>query len=136
MTPKEVLCAWVKAWEEHDAHAVAALYHDDAVNHQVAAGEPMVGRAAILADTAEFFRAFPDSFTHIENLFSDGEWAMLEWSGGGTWKGEFLGRPPNGKSFRLRGCGFFHVVEGKIRFQRGYWDMATWAGQLGIDLKG
>jgi limonene-1,2-epoxide hydrolase len=22
----------------------------------------------------------------------------------------------------LRGCGFFHVVDGKIAFQRGYWD--------------
>jgi hypothetical protein len=22
----------------------------------------------------------------------------------------------------LRGCGFFHVQDGKIRFQRGYWD--------------
>jgi hypothetical protein len=26
---------------------------------------------------------------------------------------------PTGKSFTLQGCGFFHVVEGKIHFQRG-----------------
>jgi hypothetical protein len=41
-----------------------------------------------------------------ENLFADGEWAILEW------------RDAEG----LRGCGFFHVVDGKIAFQRGYWD--------------
>ncbi|HEX2052988.1 MAG TPA: steroid delta-isomerase, partial [Actinomycetota bacterium] len=41
-----------------------------------------------------------------ENLFQDGEWAILEW------------RDPKG----LRGCGFFHVIGGLIAFQRGYWD--------------
>jgi hypothetical protein len=40
----------------------------------------------------------------VENIFEDSEWAILEW------------RDPLG----LRGCGFFHVVDGKIVFQRGY----------------
>ena len=39
----------------------------------------------------------------IENLFEDGEWAILEW------------RDPKG----LRGCGFFYVVNRKIVGQRG-----------------
>ena len=34
----------------------------------------------------------------VENLFEDGEWAILEW------------RDPAG----LRGCGFFNVVDGGI----------------------
>lgn len=42
----------------------------------------------------------------IENIFEDGDWAILEW------------RDPKG----LRGCGFFHIIDGKIAFQRGYWD--------------
>jgi hypothetical protein len=42
----------------------------------------------------------------IENLFEDGEWAILEW------------RDPLG----LRGCGFFRIEDGKIAVQRGYWD--------------
>ena len=42
--------------------------------------------------------------------------------------------PPNGRSFTLRGCGFFHVTDGKILYQRGYFDKATWFGQLGIPL--
>ena len=41
-----------------------------------------------------------------KNIFEDGEWAILEW------------KDPLG----LRGCGFFKVIEGKIKFQRGYWD--------------
>ena len=41
-----------------------------------------------------------------ENIFEDGEWAILEW------------KDPLG----LRGCGFFKVVDGKMKFQRGYRD--------------
>ena len=54
----------------------------------------------------------------IENLFQDGEWAILEWL------------DPLG----LRGCGFFHVVDGKIKFQRGYWDKLSFLRQHGLPL--
>jgi hypothetical protein len=62
--------------------------------------------------------ALADMTCIVENLFGDGEWAMLEW------------RDPLG----LRGCGFFHVVDGKIRFQRGYWDRLSFLRQHGLPL--
>jgi steroid delta-isomerase-like uncharacterized protein len=133
MSPREVVERWVEAWNARDAEAAAALYHDDAVNDQVALADPRSSRTVILEDTREFFAAFPDSYTNPVNLFEEGQWAILEWIGGATWTGPFAGHEPSGKSFVLRGCGFFHVVDGKIKFQRGYWDRATWFGQLGID---
>jgi steroid delta-isomerase-like uncharacterized protein len=131
-SPREVVEAWVEAFNRRDADAAAALYHEDAVNLQVAEGTPTVGREAMRAGFAYFFRAFPDNLTRPVNLLEDGEWAVLEWEGGGTWLGEFAGRPPTGRAFRLAGCGFFRVVDGLIRFQRGYWDKVSWFGQLGI----
>ena len=131
-TPREVIQEWVAAFNARDAARAAACYHDDATNWQVAAGRPVVGRANIQKDLSEFFAAFPDTVTRVENLFQDGEWAMLEWSGGATWRGKFAGMSPNGKTFTLRGCGFFHVIDGKIKYQRGYWDRASWFQQLGI----
>jgi ketosteroid isomerase-like protein len=104
MRPKEVVAEWVQAFNRADVDALAAMYAEDAVNHQVAES-PVEGRRAI----REFFRAgFAAAEMHciVENLFEDGEWAILEW------------RDPLG----LRGCGFFHVADGKIVFQRGYWD--------------
>ena len=94
----------------------------------------------MLESFTAFFQSFPDSYTpskrrcscRVENIFEDGEWAIIEWSGGGTLVGEFAGQAPTGRSFMLRGCGFFHIVDGKIRFQRGYWDKATWFKQLGL----
>ena len=107
MSPKSLVTAWVEAFNRHDAEALAAMYAEDAVNHQVAE-EPVVGRAAILRFFAAGFAAF-DMRCIPENLFEDGDWAILEW------------RDPNG----LRGCGFFHIRDGLIRFQRGYWDKLT-----------
>lgn len=104
MEPREVVRSWVRAFNRGDADALAGFYSEDATNHQVAE-EPVVGREAIRRMfAAELARA--EMVCLVENLFQDGEWAILEW------------RDPLG----LRGCGFFHVVDGKIVFQRGYWD--------------
>ncbi len=104
MRPREVVRAWVEAFNRADADALAAFYEEGAVNHQVAE-QPVEGRAAIRAMFADGF-ARAQMVCLIESLFEDGEWAILEW------------RDPLG----LRGCGFFHVREGRIAFQRGYWD--------------
>ena len=126
MTAKDVMLAWVDAFNERDADALIPLYHPDATNHQVAAGEPVVGRDAIIRDSRGFFAAFPDSYTHLEAMHHDGEWVMIEWSGGATAEREDVHAP---------GCGFFHIVDGQIRFQRGYWDRASWFLQLGIPVQ-
>jgi hypothetical protein len=56
----------------------------------------------------------------VENLFEDGEWAILEW------------RDPLG----LRGCGFFQVRDGLIAFQRGYWDKLSFLRLHGLPIEG
>ena len=52
----------------------------------------------------------------VENIFQDGDWAILEW------------RDPKG----LPGCGFFHISDGLIEFQRGYWDKFTFLKAHGL----
>ncbi|REK18350.1 MAG: polyketide cyclase [Planctomycetota bacterium] len=130
--PREVVREWVQAIDHCDADRAASLYHEAATNLQVAIGVPAVGRQAIQEELQTFFTAFPDGETQLENLFQDGPWAMAEWRGRGTWSGEFAGLPANGKTFEIEGCGFFHIVDGKIKFQRGYWDRASFFEQLGI----
>ena len=131
-TPRQVVELWVSAFNACDAQAVASLYTSDAVNTQFAAGPPVVGREKIQSMLSDFFAAFPDNITSPIGLYSDGEWAILEWIGTGSWRGPFLGRAPSGRAFTLRGCGFFRVVDGLIVEQRGYWDRATWFEQIGI----
>ena len=104
MTPRQVVEAWVEAFNRADAVGLAGMYLEDAINHQVAL-EPVVGRPAIQAMFEREFAA-AEMVCIPENLFEDGDWAILEW------------RDPNG----LRGCGFFQIIGGGIAFQRGYWD--------------
>jgi steroid delta-isomerase-like uncharacterized protein len=134
MNSKELLRKWIAAFIAKDLEAVMDCYADDAVNFQVAAGEPAVGKEHIRRDMIEFFRGFPDSYSIVENIMADEDWAAWEWNGGGTFKGEFYGASPTGKSFELRGCGFFHFLDGKIIYQRGYWDKLTWFSQVGLKM--
>lgn len=55
----------------------------------------------------------------VEHIFEDGEWAIMEW------------KDPLG----LRGCGFFHVQNDKIVFQRGYWDKLSFLKQHGLPVE-
>ena len=107
MKPKDVLQKWVDVFNQGNAHDIAELYHENAINHQVV-NAPIHGKENIR-------KMFLDDFAKtkmvciVENIFEDGEWAILEW------------KDPLG----LRGCGFFHIIDDKIIFQRGYWDKLT-----------
>lgn len=104
MTPKELVHKWIEAFNNADVATISGLYADDATNHQVA-NNPVTGKEAIRQMFATEFTA-AKMVCIPENIFQDGQWAILEW------------KDPNG----LRGCGFFHIVNDKIIFQRGYWD--------------
>lgn len=117
MRPRQLVIAWVEAFNRRDVDALAAFYSDDAINHQVVEA-PVQGRENIRAMFAGAF-ASAKMLCVVENLFEDGEWAILEW------------RDPLG----LQGCGFFHVVDDRIVFQRGYWDKSTFLRVQGLDEK-
>lgn len=117
MKPKEVLQQFVDAFNNADVEAISELYAENAINHQVA-NEPVFGRENIR-------KMFENEFSQakmvciVENLFEDGQWAIMEW------------RDPLG----LRGCGFFQVVNDQIVFQRGYWDKLSFLKQNGLPIE-
>jgi len=107
MGPREPVQVWVDAFNGRNVDRLAAFYSETATNYQVPEA-PVSGREAIRTMFRdEFARA--EMICIPENIFEEGEWAILEW------------RDPLG----MRGCGFFHVVESEIVFQRGYWDKLT-----------
>ena len=104
MTPRQVLEKWIEAFNNADIETLSGLYHDNAINHQVA-NEPVIGKSAIKEMfSTEFANAEMNCIP--ENIFEDKNWAILEWT------------DPKG----FRGCGFFNIENDKIIFQRGYWD--------------
>ena len=103
MKPKEILCQWVDAFNQADVECISELYDENAINHQVA-NEPVVGKQAIK-------QMFEQDFSNanmvciVENIFEDGQWAILEW------------RDPLG----FGGGGFFLILNDKNFFLRGDW---------------
>ena len=116
MNPREVVCKFVDLFNKKDAFGLAELYHEDAINHQVT-NEPTVGRQAIKEMFEREFAA-AEMVCIVENIFEDGDWGILEW------------KDPLG----LRGCGFFQVTDGKIKFQRGYWDKLSFLKQHNLPI--
>ncbi|WP_298773953.1 nuclear transport factor 2 family protein [uncultured Shewanella sp.] len=117
MEPRKVVEAWVEAFNKADADLISSYYTDDAINHQIANRE-VIGKEAIQAMFQEEFAA-AKMVCIVENIFQDGEWAILEW------------KDPLG----LRGCGFFHIKKSKIDFQRGYWDKLSFLKQHGMPIQ-
>ena len=114
MNNVDVVREWLDCFNAADVDRLTALYAEDAVNHQVVM-EPLEGRAAIRAMfEVEFGRA--KMVCVPEKIHEAGDWVVLEWS------------DPLG----LRGCGFFHVENGQIIFQRGYFDQLTFFRIQGI----
>ncbi len=107
MTPKQVVQKWVEAFNKKDVDALSNFYTETAINHQVNT-EPLHGKIAIKKMFANEF-AKAEMICIVENIFEDGDWAILEW------------KDPLG----LSGCGFFNIENDKIKFQRGYWDRLT-----------
>jgi len=116
MNPKALVQLWVESFNNADAGSISSFYAEDAINYQVAEGE-VCGRVAIRKKFEEEFST-AEMVCIVENIFEDGEWAILEW------------KDPLG----LRGCGFFHIVDGQIHYQRGYWDKLSFLRQHGLPI--
>lgn len=115
--PRDIVTTWVELFNAADVDGLVALYHDDAVNHQVA-NDPVEGKPAIRAMFAREFAA-AKMVCVVEQILEDAPWAILEW------------QDPLG----LRGCGFFRVEDGRIRFQRGYWDKLSFLRAHGLPIE-
>jgi limonene-1,2-epoxide hydrolase len=116
MSPRDLVRQWVQLFNQANIEELVRLYAPDAINHQVVT-DPLRGREEIRhMFEVEFGRATMTCL--VENIFEDGDWAILEW------------RDPKG----LRGCGFFQIQNDQIIFQRGYFDQLSFFRQQGISI--
>lgn len=68
MQPKQILLAWIDAFNRADVKSLIELYHDDAINQQVA-NEPVHGKDAISSMFEQEFAAAADMVCIPENIF-------------------------------------------------------------------
>ena len=81
----------------------------------------------------QFRSAFPDLHITIEDLFAEGDRALVRWTFQGTHTGELFGVAPSRMIITIAGMDMYRVVDGKIQEYWVNWDTMGFMQQLGLD---
>ncbi|WP_052110522.1 ester cyclase [Flavobacterium rivuli] len=80
--------------------------------------EEFKGTDSLIVYQKEWATAFPDFKIENDKYYSDGNDVVVvsDWSG--TWKGDFKGQKPTGKSFKFKDAEIYTLKDGKITSHR------------------
>ena len=142
MTPHEIEALFARrdrAWADRDVVALAAPYAENWVLESPTAGT-IVGRAAIENLYRIWLTAFPDIRIDTEELLIMADRVVQLVTVYGTNTGGFLGLPPTGKPFRVRGVFIFYLQDGRFVRELRILDFSgvllQLAGQAGAVIEG
>jgi steroid delta-isomerase-like uncharacterized protein len=102
----EVNDATYAAWNAHDPDAVAAVFAEDALVHEIGNPEIARGRRAVRERAAALLAAFPDLRLERIELVVDGDRHADRWVLTGTHQGDLFGVAPTGRRVRIEGATF------------------------------
>ncbi len=120
--------------DAHNRNTLSALDEivaADVISHALFPGTPPGLEGAKMVHKA-IAAAFPDLNYHIEALIAEGDKVMARFTSTGTFKGELMGIPPNGKSFKITGISLFQIANGKIVEHWANQDDLGFYQQLGL----
>lgn len=110
------------------------LDHGAESGPRVAGREPGAARGpeGIMGVVGWLRSAFPDLAYEIEDSFGSGDRVAIRCTARGTHRGEFLGRPPTGRSFAVQQIHLFRVSDGQIAEHWATRDDVGMMHQLGL----
>ena len=85
------------------------------------------GREGFKQAVAAFFRAFPDTHNHVEDMIAEGDQVTARGHWTATHQGEFMGIAPTGKRVMVQYIDIWVVENGKIT---GNWVQMDFLGML------
>lgn len=133
---QEFMRAYAEAWSSGDAERVLDFLTEDIIYEDV----PNVdnewatvsrGQEEMRKALVENFTAMPDFELEIHSVRTTDDGAATEWTMTGTQTGDYPGLPATGRSISVRGASFIRFEEGKIAWDRDYYDMYQFLAQLG-----
>jgi steroid delta-isomerase-like uncharacterized protein len=89
------------------------------------------GAQALKQVWAVLLRAFPDLHVAVEDVIAEGDKIVSRHTVTGTHQGEYMGRPPTGKSITYNEIFIFRFVNGRIAETWGVVDVLSQMRQLG-----
>lgn len=122
---RQVLEAYVAAWNSHDSTAFDTLLAPDGIHEDIA--QNFRGGAA---QTKEFLRAhiasMPDFKWALTDVFESGSQVAAEWTWTATYTGESPSGPVTGFHGSTRGSSIVEIENGRIKRFTDYWDLASY----------
>ncbi|QKT02792.1 ester cyclase [Ectothiorhodospiraceae bacterium 2226] len=89
--------------------------------------------AAVLAVVETFTTAFPDLAIEIRHQHLPSQSvSIVEYVFAGTHRGDLEGIPPTGRRMEVVACSVVEVREGRIGWERDYYDTLALMEQLGV----
>jgi steroid delta-isomerase-like uncharacterized protein len=124
---------YLEAWNSRQGDAVALFMTDDVDFEDVTLGKRMHGRDAVKEFVERFSQTFSSDY-HFELVteFVSGASLAAEWSVSGHHDRDSPALPATHKPFTIRGATMARLEDGKISYNRDYWDMATFLREVGV----
>lgn len=121
----------LKAYDDLDPPALAALHTEDGVFESAMAGT-ITGRHGIEHFYQSLFTSFPDFRYEPEELQIDGDRVVQTATFSGTNIGGFMGLAPTGKPIRVPGVFLFTLGDHQIVRLRSVYDFTLMLVQIGV----
>lgn len=81
----------------------------------------------------EFFSAFPDHHTSVDDIIAEGDKVVTRWTTRGTHTGHLFGLAPTNRQVTISGITIDRIVDEKIVETWTEWDLAGLLQQLGAE---
>ena len=125
---------WIEAFNGHNVPAIVSLYAENAELYDFGMKRPRHGRIEIEQWFTTRFRTMPSISYNPSSHFFTGDHAAVTWTTRGHGP-RLLGQTWLVRPFQVDGVSIFHLVNGQIQQQRGYYDHLSALEQILPPLK-
>jgi steroid delta-isomerase-like uncharacterized protein len=132
---EKILDNYMKAWEEHNITKIDTFYAEDVAWYDLPSDSTIKGKKKMSKAITDAFMGYvPDMYwAKSGDVFVSNNTIIYEWVYGGTFDGKWGDVEVKKKKFSIKGISTTTFNdEGKIIFQKDYYDMYEFQKQLGL----
>ena len=128
---KALVRRWVAEIDKRNFDVADELVATDYIDHNPPLPGTAPGREGVKQTNAMLYAAFPDARHTIEDQIAEGDKVVTRMTVTGTFQGEVMGIPPNGKQVTMTGIMIHRIAGGQIVEHWAVADRLTFLQQMG-----
>ena len=127
--------SFIEAWDTHNTDMLTTLFADEFIYTEVTTGRYYTDKDALALYGDATIAGLPDTRFEVVSIVANEKFAAVEW----IWKATntvgwpYLGIPATGNYFEMPGASVMEIENGKIIWNKDYWDWNTFMQLLGVD---